>query len=54
MDELKTMVEMINGGGNAALLVSVYFIWRLERRLARIEKALERFLPEIKIHGSLT
>ncbi len=44
MDEAKQFVELVSGSGNAALLVSVYFIWRVERRMARIEKALERFL----------
>lgn len=36
--------EALKGGSSTALIVSVYFIYKCEGRLARIEKALERFL----------
>lgn len=51
MEELKAIAELVGSGGQASLLVSVYFIWRLERRLSRIEKALEKYL-EGGSHGS--
>ncbi|MGE0294722.1 MAG: hypothetical protein AB7P97_20415 [Hyphomonadaceae bacterium] len=33
--------ELLQGGGNVALLVAVYFIYKASHRLARVEKLLE-------------
>lgn len=46
MTELTNVLTALQGGGNAALIVSVYFIFKAAERLARIEKALEQYLKE--------
>ena len=46
MDGMTEIVNAINSGGNAAMLVCVWFIYRAAERLARIEKALSKFLEE--------
>lgn len=46
MTELQTLLAALQGGGQAALLVSVYFMWKLEHRMARIEKALDKYMQE--------
>lgn len=38
------MLEALKGGSSTALIVSVYFIYKCEGRLSRIEKALEAFM----------
>lgn len=43
MSELVTLLDMLAAGGDVALLALVYFIWRLERRIFRIE--LHLFKP---------
>lgn len=41
------IAAIINGGGNLALCLCVYFIARATERLARIEKALQKYMePE--------
>lgn len=35
------IMQIIQGGGTPALVICAYFIWKLEARLARIEKAFE-------------
>lgn len=44
------VIGLIKSGGTPALLICVIFIYRVERRLARIEKAfdmlIQRFLPK--------
>jgi hypothetical protein len=35
------LVQLIQGGGTPAIVICAYFIWKLEARLARIEKAFE-------------
>lgn len=35
------ILELLRGGGNVALVVCVYFIYKAAERLARIEKMLE-------------
>jgi hypothetical protein len=46
MDELKTILTLIQGGGSAGLIVSTYFIYRASERLARIEKALQKYMDD--------
>lgn len=46
MDGMAEILNAINTGGNAALLACAWFIWRASERLARIEKALSKFLEE--------
>lgn len=38
------ILSLLQGGGNAALLVAVYFIYKAANRLSRIEKMLEILL----------
>lgn len=38
--ELVELFKMLQGGGNIALMVSAYWIYKAEFRLARIEFAL--------------
>lgn len=42
--DLPSLVQLLNSGGNAALMVCTFFIYRASERLARIEKALDRFI----------
>lgn len=39
--EMTDVVQILQGGGTPALIICCYFIYRLEARLARIEKAFE-------------
>lgn len=39
--ESADIIQILQGGGTPALLFVVYFIYKLEARLARIEKAFE-------------
>jgi hypothetical protein len=39
--EAVEIMQLIQGGGTPALVICAYFIWKLETRLARIEKAFE-------------
>jgi hypothetical protein len=39
--EAAEIVQLIQGGGTPAIVIVAYFIWKLEARLARIEKAFE-------------
>lgn len=43
---LKEIAELVNGGGNIATLVAVYFIFKAADRLARIEKALSKYMED--------
>jgi hypothetical protein len=38
------ILSAVQSGGSAALLVSTYFIYRASERLARIEKALQKYM----------
>jgi len=40
-------VQLLNSGGSISLAVSCYFIWKASERLARIEKALDRYMKEV-------
>lgn len=44
--DLKDIREIVDGGGNLALLLCCYFIYRATERLARIEKALQNYMDE--------
>lgn len=50
--ESADIVQLLQGGGTPALVICAYFIWKLEARLARIEKAFEmvaqRFTLDLK------
>lgn len=45
--ELPELLKIIQGGGNLALVVCCYFIWKASERLARIEKALDKFIETV-------
>lgn len=42
--EIKEMVDLLSSGGNVAMCVCCYFIWKAGERLARIEKALQKYM----------
>jgi hypothetical protein len=42
--EATDIAAIINGGGNLALCLCAFFIHRATERLARIEKALQRYM----------
>jgi hypothetical protein len=44
---LAEFLKALQSGGNAALIVCAFVIWRAGDRLARIEKALDRFIEEV-------
>lgn len=45
--KIEDIVAILNGGGNLALCMCTFFIYRATERLARIEKALQKFMdPE--------
>jgi hypothetical protein len=46
--ELKDIISIMNGGGNIALVLSTYFIFKAAERLARIEKALQKYMDEFE------
>jgi hypothetical protein len=46
MTDLASMLQAVDAGGSAAMLVCVYFIFKCESRLARIEKALDKVLEK--------
>jgi hypothetical protein len=41
---IEEFLQILNSGGNLALCMSVYFIWKATERLARIEKALQKYM----------
>lgn len=41
MSEIREILSAIDAGGNAALLVAVWFMYKCEARLARIEKVMD-------------
>lgn len=43
---LTDVMSVIQGGGNVALAFCALFIYKASERLARIEKALDRFIQE--------
>jgi hypothetical protein len=45
------ILKLIQGGGNAALMVAVYFIYKAANRLARIELILEILLLRAENDG---
>jgi hypothetical protein len=47
--ELPEIVSWVQGGGTPALIVCTYFIYKLEARLARIEKAFEMIAQQLQI-----
>lgn len=44
--EFGEMLQLIQGGGNVALCVCAVFIYRASERLARIEKALDKYMVD--------
>lgn len=42
--KLEDLIAIANGGGNLALCIAVYFIYKASERLARIEKALQDYM----------
>jgi hypothetical protein len=47
--EASEIFQLIQGGGTPALVICAYFIWKLEARLARIEKAFEMVAANITV-----
>lgn len=45
--DLPGILQVVQGGGNVALMLCVVVIHRASERLARIEKALDQFLKQI-------
>lgn len=45
--ETADVIQILQGGGTPALLFVVYFIYKLEARLARIEKAFEMIAQKV-------
>lgn len=45
--EIVELFKLLQGGGNLALIISAYWIYRAETRLARIEGALN--IPQPKM-----
>jgi hypothetical protein len=44
MTEMANILAALQGGGSAALIVSVIFIYKAADRLSRIEKALDAYM----------
>jgi hypothetical protein len=47
--EAADVFQLLQGGGTPALVICAYFIWKLEARLARIEKAFEMVAQNITV-----
>lgn len=47
--ESADVFQLLQGGGTPALVICAYFIWKLEARLARIEKAFEMVAQNITV-----
>ena len=47
MDQI---VQLLDAGGNGALIMFAYLIWRLDRRVIRIELILDNTLKEDSKH----
>lgn len=45
--ELKDLLTAVQGGGNIALLICAWFIYRTADRLSRIEKALDKYMKHV-------
>ena len=45
--ELSEIISIMQGGGTPALIMCAYLIWKLEARLARIEKAFEMIAQQL-------
>lgn len=45
--EFAEIMTVVQGGGTPALIICTYFIYKLEARLARIEKAFEMFAQHL-------
>lgn len=43
---VEDIVKIIDGGGNLALCLCAYFIFKATERLARIEKALQKYMDQ--------
>lgn len=43
---VEDIVKIIDGGGNLALCLCTFFIYRATERLARIEKALQNYMDK--------
>lgn len=46
--DIADILQIVNGGGNLALCVCAVFIYRASDRLARIEKALQKYMDDGK------
>lgn len=46
MSEIREILAAVDAGGNAALLIAVWFMYKCETRLARIEKVMDLVTKE--------
>lgn len=44
--DIPDLFALVQGGGNLALMVCTFFIYKASERLARIEKALQKYMDE--------
>lgn len=44
MNEFTELVPFLQGSGNLSLVICVYFLWKVERRLTTLETALGVFI----------
>jgi hypothetical protein len=45
--DISDIVEILKGGGTPALILCAIFIYRVESRLARIEKAFDMLVSQL-------
>jgi len=47
------LIELLQGGGNIALITCVYFIYKAAHRLSRVEIMLELLIKHIYPHANI-
>jgi hypothetical protein len=52
LDMPTDLVSLLQSGGTPALVICTYFIYKLESRLARIEKAFDTFVAKFESQKS--
>jgi hypothetical protein len=46
--EVTDVLKMVEGGGNVAFVVCTFFFYKASERLARIEKALDKYISSVE------
>ena len=46
--EMDGFLQLIQTGGNTAMMAVAYALWRFDRRLYSLEQWIERHQPEVK------